>query len=72
MVGQLTALDPDGQELRYHERTDGTPSLLGHPHIDLPRFHDALLGVAAYLDGVTEGTWQRLDFEREMAREFGP
>lgn len=72
LIGQLTALDRDGQELRYHERTDGTPSLLGHPCIDLPRFHESLQGLAAFLDGAAEGTWQRLEFEREMAREFGP
>jgi hypothetical protein len=68
----LTALDPDGQELRYHERTDGTPSLQGHPHIDVPKFHESLLGVTAFLDGTTEGIHQAIEFEREMAWEYGP
>jgi len=61
LIGQLTTLDPDGQELRYHERTDGKPSLQGHPHIDMPKFHESLQGVAAFLDGITEGIHQALD-----------
>jgi hypothetical protein len=72
LIGQLTALDPDGQELRYHERTNGTPSLQGYPHIDVPKFHESLQGVAAFLDGTAEGIHQALEFERDMAREYGP
>ncbi len=72
LIGQLTTLDPDGQELRYHERTDGKPSLQGHPHIDMPKFHESLQGVAAFLDGITEGIHQALEFERDMAWECGP
>ncbi|MGV7254545.1 hypothetical protein PJI20_10315 [Mycobacterium kansasii] len=72
LIGQLTALDPDGQELRYHERTNGTPSPQGHPHIDVPKFHESLQGIAAFLDGTAEGVHQALEFEREMAWEYGP
>jgi hypothetical protein len=31
-----------------------------------------LQGVAAFLDGITEGIHQALEFERDMAWECGP
>lgn len=70
LVGQLTALDPDGQELRYHKRTDGKPSLENYAFIDVPTFHESLRGVAAFLDGLTECVNRELEFEREMAYEY--
>jgi hypothetical protein len=72
LMGQLTALDPDGQELRYHKRTNGTPSLSKHPHIDLTLFHESLVGASAFLDAVAEGVWQHIEYQRDVAREFTP
>ncbi len=70
LIGQLTALDPDGQELRYHERTNGKPSLQNYPFIDVPMFHESLRGVAAFLDTISECIYQALEFEREMASAY--
>lgn len=72
IIGQLTAIDPDGQELRYHLRTDGSPSLANHNHIDPPRFQEAMQACSAFLDGFIEHAFQELEFQQEMAREFGP
>ncbi|MFE6925945.1 hypothetical protein ACFVAV_33380 [Nocardia sp. NPDC057663] len=72
IIGQLTKIDPDGQELRYHLRTDGTPSLANQNHIDPPKFQEAMQGCSAFLDGFIEHAFQELEFKREMAEEFGP
>lgn len=71
IIGQLTTIDRDGQELRYQLRTDGTPSLVNKNHIDPPKFQEAMQGCSAFLDGWIENAFQELEFKREMAEEFG-
>ncbi|PKV76814.1 hypothetical protein [Nocardia fluminea] len=72
IIGQLTAIDPDGQELRYHVRTDGKPSLAKQSHIDPSKFRAALQGVSALFVGLSEVTYQELELQRELAEEYGP
>ncbi|WP_101468913.1 hypothetical protein [Nocardia fluminea] len=72
IIWQLTMIDPDGQELRYHVRTDGKPSLANHKYIDPPKFQEAMLGASAFLDGLTEYAFQQLELRREIAEEYGP
>lgn len=57
---------------RYHLRTDGSPSLANHNHIDPPSFQEAMQACSAFLDGLIEHAFQELEFQQEMAREFGP
>ncbi|MFD0600243.1 hypothetical protein ACFQZ4_54545 [Catellatospora coxensis] len=71
MIGQLTTLDPDGQNFRYHVR-DGTPVLSAKESIDLPKFHEALQGVCAFFDGAAIGAYEDLETQREIAREYAP
>lgn len=52
IIGQLAELDPDSQNFRYWERRDGTQPLANVLHIDLPNFHQVMLGVANYLSAI--------------------
>lgn len=72
VIGQLTALDPDGQNFRYHVRKDGTPVLSAKESIDLPKFHEALQGVCAFFDGAAMGAHEDLETQREITREYTP
>ncbi|MEU3015623.1 hypothetical protein [Nocardia asteroides] len=72
IIGQLTTIDPDGQELRYPLRMDGKPSLDNQSPIDLPTFQEALQGASAFLEGLAEVAFQELEYQREMSEEYGP
>lgn len=52
LITQLTMLDPDNQEFRYAQRRDGTSTLADVPPLDIVNFHDAMLGVANYLEAI--------------------
>ncbi|NYF58818.1 hypothetical protein [Micromonospora purpureochromogenes] len=67
IIGQLTQLDKDGQEFRYNRRRDGRPTLEGVDYIDVSKFHEAMSGVANYLEGVDTATYVALDHKRDMA-----
>jgi hypothetical protein len=54
LLGQLHALDPDGQNFRYYRRTDGSPALVGVDRLDIRAFHDGLTAVANLLSGATD------------------
>jgi len=43
---------PDNQAFRYDERRDGTPTLDGVKYLDIGLFHEAMLGVANYLEAI--------------------
>ncbi|MBF6370337.1 hypothetical protein IU469_32225 [Nocardia puris] len=74
VIGQLAKFDPDGQEFRYASRRDGTDTLSGIDRINLVAFHQAMLGVANYLDATDIGVSEALSTQREMdayyAEEF--
>lgn len=52
VLRQLAELDPDNQAFRYDERRDGTPTLDGVKYLDIELFHEAMLGVANYLEAI--------------------
>lgn len=65
LIKQLAALDPDNQEFRYAYRRDGSPTLANVPHLDIANFHDAMLGVANYLEAVDTA----IDHDEELKQE---
>ena len=75
LIGQLAALDPDGQQLRYGKRRDGTASLPDVDQVNLVTFHEAMSAVANYLEAVAAAVDHDLDIKREMdeyySAEFG-
>lgn len=75
VISQLAALDPDGQAFRYAAGRDGQDALAVVDQINLVAFHEALLGVANYLDAADTGVGEYLSIKREMdsyyAAEFG-
>jgi hypothetical protein len=86
LVKQLAALDPDNQEFRYSERTDGTPTLADVHTIDIAEFHQAMVGLASFLEaveaaldhdedmkqqGLEEWYEQHREFEAEMHEAYG-
>jgi hypothetical protein len=68
-------MDPDGQGFRYDTRRGGKPSLPDVDQINLLKFQEAMVAVAAYFDGVSSRVDYTLDSKREMdayyAAEFG-
>lgn len=71
VLGQLAMIDPDGQEFRYHARTDGTPTLQGLDRVDVSKFHAAMLGVSDYLLAVSTATDVAIDTKAEMLEHWG-
>ncbi len=75
VISQLAELDPDGQAFRYAASRDGRATLPEVDQINLAAFHDAMLGVANYLDAANTGVSEYLSTKREMdsyyAAEFG-
>lgn len=72
---QLHELDPTSQHFRYPVVTDGSPSLDGVRRLHIRRFHQAMLGVAHFLDACDTGLRDMIDvrsqFEAEMYAEYG-
>jgi len=76
VVQQLHSADPDGQNFRYHRRTDGSLALTGIDRVDVRAWHGALLRVSNFLEGAAGrlSEYQELkdDLEREMRGDYGP
>lgn len=76
VISQLAQLDPDGQAFRYAAQRDGRETLPDVDQINLVAFHEAMVGVANYLDAADTGVSEFLSTKREMdsyyAAEFGP
>jgi hypothetical protein len=76
VIGQLASLDFDGQAFRYAERRDGQPTLEAVKTLDLMAFHDAMVAVANFLDGVDIMLYEYAATKAEIASyyqdEFGP
>jgi hypothetical protein len=76
VIKQLSRLDPVGEAFRYATSRDGRMTLPDVDRINLVAFHEALVGVANYLDAVDTGTGEYLSTKREIdayyAAEFGP
>ncbi len=85
VLRQLAELDPDNQAFRYDERRDGTPTLDGVKYLDIELFHEAMLGVANYLEAIETAVdhdqdlktdalqmaWEvQQEFEQDMREEY--
>lgn len=66
VIVQLAEFDPDGQEFRYATRRDGAETLPGVDRINLVAFHEAMLGVANYLDATDTGVSETLSTKQEI------
>jgi len=75
VISQLARLDPDGQAFRYAATRDGSDTLPDVDQINLVAFHQAMVGVANYLDAADTNVGEYLSTKREMdsyyAAEFG-
>jgi hypothetical protein len=76
VIQQLHSADPDGQNFRYHRRTDGSLALTGIDRVDVRAWHDALGGVSNFLSGaggiLSEYQEIKDDLERDMRDDYGP
>jgi hypothetical protein len=76
VISQLAPLDPDGQAFRYAALRDARETLPDVDQINLVAFHEAMVGVADYLDAADTGVGEYLSTKQEMdsyyAAEFGP
>jgi hypothetical protein len=76
ILRQLHAVDPDGQNFRYHRRTDGSLTLRDVDRLDIRAWHSGLIRVSNYLDGaagqVSYHREMRDDLEREAGYGDGP
>jgi hypothetical protein len=76
IIEQLADLDPDGQAFRYAAGRDGRTTLADVDKINLVASHEALIGVANYLDAAETGVGEYLSIKREMhsyySAEFEP
>lgn len=75
VISQLAHLDPDGQAFRYAAGRDDSETLADVDQINLVAFHEAMVGVANFLDAADAGVGEYLSTKREMdsyyAAEFG-
>jgi hypothetical protein len=75
ILRQLAELDPNGQELRYASRRDGSTTLPYIDRINLRTFHETMLAVANYLDAIHSSAGEQLSTKHEMdayyQAEFG-
>jgi hypothetical protein len=76
VVQQLHSADPDGQNFRYHRRTDGSLALAGIDRVDVRAWHGALQAVSNFLEGASGqlSEYQDIkdDLEDEMRGDYGP
>jgi hypothetical protein len=54
ILRQLHTLDPDGQNFRYHRRTDGSVPLKDIDRLDVRAWHNVLIGVSNFLQGTAD------------------
>lgn len=70
ILKQLAELDPDSQHFRYAERRDREPTLEGVNHLDIADFHQAMLGVAHFLEAIDTMIEVEQDRKDEMASYY--
>lgn len=66
LIRQLSKIDPDGQEFRYAYRRDGSDTLPDVDRINLLEFHEAMLGVAQYLDAADTAVSETISMKHEI------
>ncbi|MEC3980411.1 hypothetical protein [Amycolatopsis sp. H20-H5] len=76
ILTQLQDFDPTSEHFRYPVARDGSPTLEALPRVHLRKFHEAMEGVAHYLDATDTGLREKFDAEseaREAMRDlYGP
>ena len=76
VLTQLQGFDPTSEHFRYPVTAQGRPTLEALPRVHMRLFHEAMEGVAHYLDATDTGIREKIDAENE-AREamwdlYGP
>lgn len=76
ILSQLQGFDPTSEHFRYPVARDGSPTLEALPRVHMRHFHEAMEGVAHYLDATDTGLREMINSENE-AREamhdlYGP
>lgn len=66
VLAQFAALDPGSEAFRYERDRKGNPTLDGVDRLAVPAMHEALRGVAAWLDAVAD----KLYYEQEMRADY--
>lgn len=69
VLRQLHAVDPDGQNFRYHRRTDGSLALPDVDRVDIRAWHGALIRVSNYLDGAAGQVSYHQEMKDDLKRE---
>jgi hypothetical protein len=76
VLRQVHTVDPDGQNFRYHRRTNGRLALEGVDRLDIRAWHGGLIAVSNFLGGASDQVSYHQDlkddYEQEMGREYGP
>ena len=72
LILELDRLDPDGQNFRYHRRSDESIALDGIQPFDLRSFHDALSAAASFLLSLLEVVYIEIEGRQEEATDVEP
>lgn len=70
VIGQLSAIDPNGQGFRYDRDVKGNLTLGNLDQVNLPTFHNALRGVSNFLSAVDAHADYDLDLKRDIATYY--
>jgi len=66
---QLHSFDPTSEHFRYPVNTQGAETMTNLPRIDMSAFHDAMDGVANYLDAADTGLRVMIDQQEDYLRD---
>ena len=67
---QLSSLDPTSEHFRYPVRNDGTATLPALDRVHLRQIHEAMEGVASFLDAADTGIRAMIDARNEYEEEI--
>lgn len=66
VIGQFTSMDPTGEGFRYDRDRKGKVTLGMVDRVDLPTFHESMIGLSNYLSGVDMHADNDLEVKRDM------
>ena len=70
LLRQLHNLDPDGQNFRYHRRTDGSLALTNIGRLDIQTWHKVLVRVSNFLSAAADHTSYHQEIKDELERDM--
>jgi hypothetical protein len=70
VLQQLYSVDPDGQNFRYHRRTDGSLALTSLDRLDMRTWHNVLIRVSNFLGAVGDAASHYQETKDELEREL--